>query len=174
MENKPNETSDSRTQEGSDNDRPTAALVREGSGDTERAPPSNQQTPIVEKSNPNEQVVKEEEEESYDEEQDLADPNEPLKPFNWNDLEAEYHAAMKKCDDEESALMEEWVELTKFFQIWAQSGHHQETDRTFRRLKTRMAHVQHSEEDIEKTRQHYVSVVQAFESAMRLLNGVTG
>lgn len=144
-------------------------ITSESSGDTERPLPSNQQTIAIGRKNPNDQNIVEE-----DDDEDEYDPAQRLKPLDWTRLEENYHDAMNKCDQDEAALTDEWAALMNFFQIWAQSGHTQETDRSFKRLKTRMAHVQRSEESIEKTRLHYVNVVQAFESAMQLLNGVTG
>ncbi|OCK80524.1 hypothetical protein K432DRAFT_443091 [Lepidopterella palustris CBS 459.81] len=57
-----------------------------------------------------------------------------------------------------------------FFTIWADTSQSHEAERSFKRLRTRMAHVQNSEEKLETTRLHYIQVVKAFESALQLLN----
>lgn len=76
---------------------------------------------------------------------------------------------MKTCHGEEAALTEEWESLMTYFRLWAQSGHLHETDRTYSRLCTRTSYVKHSEDTLEQKRNHYISVVKAFESALNLL-----
>ncbi|KAF1999496.1 hypothetical protein P154DRAFT_226991 [Amniculicola lignicola CBS 123094] len=102
------------------------------------------------------------------------DPAEQIDGIDWRDLEERYHKAMGKCNANEAALLEEWRNLMEFFHIWAAEGHAHETDRTFRRLRTRVTHVQNSEAQLEATRLHYINVVKAFESALALLNQVNG
>ncbi|KAF2806882.1 uncharacterized protein BDZ99DRAFT_366395, partial [Mytilinidion resinicola] len=97
------------------------------------------------------------------------DPSERIEDFNWGELEDRYHEAMDKNIDVEQQLTEEWANLMNFFSIWQDASKHHEVDRSFRRLRTRMAHVQNSEENLEKTRNHYIHVVKAFESALDLL-----
>ncbi|ORY14578.1 hypothetical protein BCR34DRAFT_479246 [Clohesyomyces aquaticus] len=127
---------------------------RTGSEETER-PPSGQ---------PRQQS----EATTEDEEMDL-DPAEPIISLDWDNLAERYHQQMADCEKRDAALMEEWENLMAFFQIWASSGNAHETERTYHRLYTRMAHVQNSESKLEKTRQHYTNVVKAFESALQLL-----
>ncbi|KAJ4989239.1 hypothetical protein SVAN01_05318 [Stagonosporopsis vannaccii] len=62
-----------------------------------------------------------------------ADPALRIADFDWGDLHERYHDAIKKSSREEEALMQEWASLMEYFQIWANSGHEHETDRTFRR-----------------------------------------
>ncbi|KAF2118506.1 hypothetical protein BDV96DRAFT_387796 [Lophiotrema nucula] len=135
---------------------------RGSSAETER-PPSAQQAQKHENGTPpNEQEL-----EGADDEEDPADE---IAKFEWETLEQRYHTAMESCYQNEAELLEEFAKLMQFFKTWAETGHKQETERTFSRLRTRMAHVQNSEDQLEKTRNHYIAVVQAFESAMVTLN----
>ncbi|KAF2831498.1 hypothetical protein CC86DRAFT_366849 [Ophiobolus disseminans] len=136
-------------------------LRRISSEDTER-PPSAQQVHGNEDEHDDE--IDEEDEEELD-----SDPAERVIDFDWEDLHERYHKAMQGCHDQEGKLAQEWESLMNYFRIWADSGNDQETDRTFKRLKTRTNYVQNSEDKLEQTRQHYTSVVKAFESALTLL-----
>ncbi|KAF2035933.1 hypothetical protein EK21DRAFT_53574 [Setomelanomma holmii] len=104
-----------------------------------------------------------------DEEELDSDPAEKIVEFDWDELHERYHEAMKGCHDAEGELAQEWESLMSYFRIWAESGHEHETDRTFQRLRTRTTHVQNSEDRLERTRNHYIDVVKAFESALHLL-----
>ncbi|KAI4647767.1 hypothetical protein J4E93_004177 [Alternaria ventricosa] len=77
------------------------------------------------------------EQQSEDEE---SDPAEKIVDFDWEDLEARYHDAMKTCHNEEDLLMQEWDNL-----------------------------MNHEEAELEQKRNHYINVVKAFESALNLL-----
>ena len=108
MNNKPNTDLESQNQEEEHNEH-RAPITREDSGDTERPPPSNQQTATIEKeprTNTNDNDEKEQEEEDDD-----SDPSEPVKPLDWSKLEQQYHDSMKQCSQDEAALMQEWSEL---------------------------------------------------------------
>ncbi|KAF1360484.1 hypothetical protein EJ07DRAFT_177196 [Lizonia empirigonia] len=100
---------------------------------------------------------------------DDADPAEQIAIFDWEALHQQYHAAINECSQGEAELMREWASLMQFFHVWAESGHYHETNRTFQRLQTRTMFVTHEEEKLENTRNHYVNVVRAFESALNLL-----
>ncbi|KAF2874852.1 hypothetical protein BDV95DRAFT_300492 [Massariosphaeria phaeospora] len=112
---------------------------------------------------------------SDDEEDDneTAGPAEKIADFDWNELAERYHEATTACEQDEEKLMEEWQRLMDYFKIWANSGHAHESERTYARLQTRMIYVNHEEETLESARKHYISVVQAFESALRLLDSAT-
>ncbi|CAO2656698.1 Nn.00g055010.m01.CDS01 [Neocucurbitaria sp. VM-36] len=144
------------------------SLRRVSSEETER-PPSAQQLDR----DGDEQV---DSNSSDDLEEEENDPADKIVDFDWNDLHERYHEAVNKCHGHETELMQEWESLMTFFRIWAESGHGHETGRTYARLRTRMAYVQHSEANLEQTRSHYVNVVRAFESALNLLraNGFGG
>ncbi|KAH6637926.1 hypothetical protein C7974DRAFT_411382 [Boeremia exigua] len=108
-------------------------------------------------------------EENISDDDEEADPAVQIANFDWDDLHRRYHAAIKECSQEEQELMQEWRSLMEYFAIWANSGHEHETDRTFRRLQTRTMYVKNEENKLEETRNHYISVVRAFESALNLL-----
>ncbi|KAF2278205.1 uncharacterized protein EI97DRAFT_431473 [Westerdykella ornata] len=97
------------------------------------------------------------------------DPADMIADFDWEHLAERYHDAIRDCDARETELLQEWESLMNFFRIWAEAGHAHETDRTYHRLRTRMTYVQHAEESLEKKRQHYIQVVEAFQLALQLL-----
>ncbi|KAH7399261.1 hypothetical protein BKA66DRAFT_565347 [Pyrenochaeta sp. MPI-SDFR-AT-0127] len=133
-------------------------LRRVSSDETER-PPSAQPIPY----DSDEQVSA-----SFEEEENSG-PSERIVDFDWDDLHERYHEAVNKCQGQETELLKEWESLMTYFRIWASSGHDRETGRTYSRLRTRMTYVQNSEEKLERTRNHYINVVKAFESALNLL-----
>lgn len=102
---------------------------------------------------------------------DELDPEQPLEEFDWEELENRYHKAIGQRDKEDEQLYDDFQRLMTFFELWIGTTPRHETDRDFIRLRTRMAHVQNSENELEKKREHYTKVVQAFESALRLLEG---
>ncbi|KAF2252770.1 hypothetical protein BU26DRAFT_420202 [Trematosphaeria pertusa] len=145
---------------------PRPPIIRADSGETER-PPSAQRANADAPDPAN--VDEEAQLDDDDGDDDDADPAEKIPTFDWANLEERYHDAINQCSDEEAELMLEWKQLMDFFKIWAEAGHYHETDRTFSRLRTRMAYVENSENRLEKMRQHYIDVVKAFESALALL-----
>ncbi|KAK8218167.1 hypothetical protein IWZ01DRAFT_139589 [Phyllosticta capitalensis] len=104
------------------------------------------------------------------EEEDI-DPSEPLPAMDWPHLQERYHRSMGERNEAERELYKEFADLINYFNIWAQTSTIHETDRSFARLKTRSAHTQRYENSTEETRQHYQMIVQAFQSALELLNG---
>ncbi|OAG09059.1 uncharacterized protein CC84DRAFT_1215502 [Paraphaeosphaeria sporulosa] len=127
-------------------------------------PPSAQQAQQV----PEAEDLEPGEDEEYDSEDD-ADPADEMAHFNWEGLHERYHDTINTASAQEQELLREFSELVNYFNIWANAGANQESDRTFHRLRTRMTYVQNSEQKLENTRQHYIGVVQAFESALNLL-----
>ncbi|KAI9700511.1 MAG: hypothetical protein M1820_006810 [Bogoriella megaspora] len=93
------------------------------------------------------------------------DPDEPLEALNWQELEDQYHHMIQDRDREEQQIMKDFESLTQVFAIWAQSGNDRENDRSFKRLKTQITHVQRDERLLEDKRQHYIQVVEAFKKA---------
>ncbi|KAF2751009.1 hypothetical protein M011DRAFT_464799 [Sporormia fimetaria CBS 119925] len=128
---------------------------------TER-PPSNQQQ------NHNGEDEQERSDDASDSDSQ-ADPGTQISDFNWDGLAERYHDAMRECSNNEAELTSEFERLMAFFRIWANAGHMHEIERTFSRLRTRTLHVQHSESELEQKRLHYIRVVQAFQSALQLL-----
>ncbi|KAF2442317.1 hypothetical protein P171DRAFT_433845 [Karstenula rhodostoma CBS 690.94] len=130
----------------------------------EDRPPSAQQAqqvPEVENLEPGEG-------EAYDSNDDV-DPADEIVDFDWEELHERYHNTISTASAQEQELLEEFAQLMDYFKIWADAGANQESDRTFHRLRTRMTYVQNSEQKLANTRQHYIEVVRAFESALDLL-----
>lgn len=98
------------------------------------------------------------------------DPAAEIEHFDWAKLEERYHRAIGERNKEEQEILQEWENLMNFFTIWAQTSQTHEVERSFKRLRTRIAHVRNSENNLEATRAHYTKVVSAFESALALLN----
>lgn len=133
---------------------------RANSDDTERPPSAQQQR----------NETGSEDSDANSENESIDDgPADRIPDFDWDDLHSRYHAAIDKCQTEENELMHEFESLMTYFRIWAESGHAQETGRTYHRLQTRSTYVRHSEDALETTRNHYINVVKAFESALNLL-----
>ncbi|KAF2230742.1 hypothetical protein EV356DRAFT_323936 [Viridothelium virens] len=100
-----------------------------------------------------------------------AEPDEPMQYFNWSGLEMRYHDMIKERNQVEHQLLQDFDHLSQFFCQWATAGALRETDRSYKRLKTQATFVNHEERQLEQKRQHYVQVVNAFRSALDLLNG---
>ncbi|KAI9680091.1 MAG: hypothetical protein M1817_005107 [Caeruleum heppii] len=92
-----------------------------------------------------------------------------LEDFDWEDFETRYHEAIKKQDEAQKKLYEDFRNLLRFFSNWVNCAVEHENRRSLKRLKTRMAYVQNAEDGLKERREHYTKVVQAFESALALL-----
>ncbi|CAL8575114.1 hypothetical protein XPA_001057 [Xanthoria parietina] len=104
-------------------------------------------------------------------EEEPVDPKGLLEPFGWDDLEERFAQKMHECQRQEGEIANEFKEWGQVFQAWASTTREYEEERLHKRLKTRMAWVRNSESTLEEKRQHYIKVVQAFESALALLGG---
>ncbi|KAI8940232.1 hypothetical protein NX059_003935 [Plenodomus lindquistii] len=134
---------------------------RANSDDTERPPSARQRS---------DDAGDEQSDANSNESESIDDgPADRITAFDWNELHERYHAEIDKCQSQEHELMQEFESLMTYFRIWAASGHVHETNRTYHRLQTRSTYVRHSEEKLETTRNHYINVVKAFESALNLL-----
>ncbi|KAF2155905.1 hypothetical protein K461DRAFT_290879 [Myriangium duriaei CBS 260.36] len=100
--------------------------------------------------------------------QDL--PEDPLEPFDWDELEQQYHAIVVEKEKEFDEIWTEYCQLQDFFSIWTGMIGKRETERTFKRHKTQQFYVRQEEEKLDKLREHYVGVMNAFKSAMALFN----
>ncbi|KAF2146634.1 uncharacterized protein K452DRAFT_294187 [Aplosporella prunicola CBS 121167] len=98
------------------------------------------------------------------------DPSAALEPYDWEDVAQRYHADIQELRSREDEILAHYSDLLGFFSLWVNASRTHEVDRTFNRLRTRTTHVQYSEEELEEKRQHYIRVVNAFESALKLLN----
>ncbi|WPH02351.1 Hypothetical protein R9X50_00521400 [Acrodontium crateriforme] len=99
------------------------------------------------------------------------DPANQISPFDWEELEEKYHNRVKTWAVEEQKAFQEFSQLCDYFGRWAQTAHSHEVGRGFKRLKTQATFVQHEESELEKKREHYVKVVDAFKRALQLLSG---
>ncbi|KAJ5825542.1 hypothetical protein N7474_002680 [Penicillium riverlandense] len=93
-----------------------------------------------------------------------------LEACDWDQLQHRYTDAMDEHGRMEENLRAEAATLLEVFTAWSQTTVLQDENRAFKRFKTQMQHVQHSEVNVEHKQQHYMEVVKAFESALKLLN----
>ncbi|OAQ99697.1 hypothetical protein LLEC1_03522 [Akanthomyces lecanii] len=101
----------------------------------------------------------------------VPDPSSPealekLQAFDWEDFESRYEAALLRASEEEKSILKEAESLSK---AWAAAASSHDDARAVKRLQTRQRFVNLSEEKLSQKQQHYVEVVQAFESALALL-----
>ncbi|KAF5231999.1 hypothetical protein FANTH_13184 [Fusarium anthophilum] len=92
-----------------------------------------------------------------------------LEPFDWDEFEARYEAALQEADEREREILKEADALSKYFKIWAASASAHDDERAAKRLQTRRRFVNLAEDKMERKEQHYDQVVKAFESALALL-----
>ncbi|KAF5631978.1 uncharacterized protein FTJAE_7708 [Fusarium tjaetaba] len=92
-----------------------------------------------------------------------------LEPFDWDEFEARYEAALQEADEREREILKEADALSKYFKIWAASASGHDDERAAKRLQTRRRFVNLAENKMERKQQHYDQVVRAFESALALL-----
>ena len=97
------------------------------------------------------------------------DPAVRLEEYEWAELEAQFERRMEAMRAVEEGVWEEWRGWGEIFGAWASTISVHDEDRASKRLRTRIAFTQGSEGDLEGKRQHYIKVVQAFESALALL-----
>jgi hypothetical protein len=69
----------------------------------------------------------EHEHEHNPDDEDVANPQDQIESFNWQELETEYLEAMAECKAEEDIQLKEFASLSQFFGVWAEtiSGHEQ-------------------------------------------------
>ncbi|KAH9826259.1 hypothetical protein Tdes44962_MAKER03643 [Teratosphaeria destructans] len=99
-----------------------------------------------------------------------SDPNERIEDFEWMSLQQRYHDRMREIGNQEQQISADFSSLCNYFGVWADASRTHEVGRSFKRLKTQIAYVNHEENQLEIKRQHYIKVVQAFQSALQLLN----
>ncbi|KAK5687970.1 hypothetical protein LTR17_026603 [Elasticomyces elasticus] len=97
------------------------------------------------------------------------EPDVKIVDFNWTDLEERYHKRMGELGATEEQIYAEFNDLCNFFGVWASTSHTHEVSRSYKRLKTQTTLVQYHEDELEKKRNHYIKVVEAFKSALSLL-----
>ncbi|KAL4940500.1 hypothetical protein BDV06DRAFT_196436 [Aspergillus oleicola] len=102
--------------------------------------------------------------------EDGAQLKESIKDHDWSQLESNYIQMMDQHQKSEEEFRDHITRLLEVFTAWSQTAAKHDETRALKRFKTQMHHVQNSEESLEKKRKHYMDVVQAFESALALLN----
>lgn len=97
------------------------------------------------------------------------DPQVRLEDYDWAELEAQFQKRMDAFRAVEEGIWEEWKGWGELFGAWASTISVHDEERAAKRLRTRIAFTQASEEGLELKRQHYIKVVQAFEAALALM-----
>jgi len=97
------------------------------------------------------------------------DPQVRLEDYDWPELEAQFQKRMDAFKAVEEGIWEEWKGWGELFGAWASTISVHDEERAAKRLRTRIAFTQASEEGLELKRQHYIKVVQAFEAALALM-----
>ena len=97
------------------------------------------------------------------------DPSVRLEEYDWAELEEQFMKRMEAFKAVEDGIWEEWKGWGELFKAWASTISVHDEERASKRLRTRIAFTQGSEENLEQKRQHYIKVVQAFEAALALM-----
>lgn len=97
------------------------------------------------------------------------DPQVRLEDYDWAELEEQFGKRMEAFKAVEEGIWEEWKGWGELFGAWASTISVHDEERASKRLRTRIAFTQGSEENLEAKRQHYIKVVQAFEAALALM-----
>ncbi|CAF9943632.1 MAG: hypothetical protein ALECFALPRED_000810 [Alectoria fallacina] len=97
------------------------------------------------------------------------DPSVRLEEYDWAELETQFGKRMEAFKTVEEGIWEEWRGWGEIFGAWASTISVHDEERASKRLRTRIAFTQGSEESLEAKRMHYIKVVQAFEGALALL-----
>jgi len=97
------------------------------------------------------------------------DPQVRLEEYDWSELEEQFSKRMDAFKAVEEGIWEEWKGWGELFGAWASTISVHDEERASKRLRTRIAFTQGSEENLEQKRLHYIKVVQAFEAALALM-----
>ncbi|KAL2021445.1 hypothetical protein VTK56DRAFT_7198 [Thermocarpiscus australiensis] len=93
-----------------------------------------------------------------------------LAPFDWDEFEARYEAALAEANLHEQELLKEFENLVRFFNVWASAASVHDTERGVKRLQTRERYVKIAEQSLAQKKKHLTEVVRAFQSALALLS----
>ncbi|CAF3448865.1 unnamed protein product [Fusarium graminearum] len=85
-----------------------------------------------------------------------------LEPFDWDEFEARYEAALHDADDQEREILKEADALAKYFKVWAAAASAHDDERAAKRLQTRRRFVNLAEDKMERKQQHYDQVDDLF------------
>ena len=97
------------------------------------------------------------------------DPSVRLEEYDWPELETQFAARMEAFKAVEEGIWEEWREWGEVFKAWASTISVHDEERASKRLRTRIAYTQGSEEGLEAKRVHC-----EFLSRRRLGGGAAG
>lgn len=82
------------------------------------------------------------------------DPQVRLEEYDWPELESQFTARMEAFKAVEEGIWEEWREWGEVFKAWASTISVHDEERASKRLRTRIAFTQTSEEGLEAKRMH--------------------
>ena len=82
------------------------------------------------------------------------DPQVRLEEYDWEELEEQFARRMEAFKKAEEGIWMEWREWGEVFKAWASTISVHDEDRASKRLRTRIAYTQNSEEALEAKRQH--------------------
>ncbi|RGP76235.1 hypothetical protein FLONG3_5363 [Fusarium longipes] len=85
-----------------------------------------------------------------------------LEPFDWDEFEARYEAALRDADEQEREILKEADALSKYFKVWAAAASTHDDERAAKRLQTRRRFVNLAEDKMERKQQHYDQVDDLF------------
>ncbi|KAH6669416.1 hypothetical protein B0J14DRAFT_118891 [Halenospora varia] len=111
----------------------------------------------------------EDENESTEADEEEEDSEADLPPFEYEATMAEFLDKLRVAENKEAELMQQFVDYCQLFDAWSRGGANKVNTRATKRLKTRERFIQLSEVDLEKKKEHYESVVKAFQVALDLL-----
>ncbi|KAF7510755.1 hypothetical protein GJ744_006121 [Endocarpon pusillum] len=100
------------------------------------------------------------------------DPMEDLPSKDWEELETRFDGDMEAAVQHEQSIIDEIEWVMKMMKESTTASSKTESERARKRLRTRIAYVQQSEETLAEKRKHYKGVVDAFQNAMALLGGI--
>ncbi|EXJ86939.1 hypothetical protein A1O3_03893 [Capronia epimyces CBS 606.96] len=98
------------------------------------------------------------------------DPAEDLEVMDWDGLEARYDEEIQPKIAAEQEIMNEFSARFEQFMLYMHVSADHEAERAIKRLRTRTAIAQISEASLAQKKAHHAKVLEAFQSAMSLLN----
>ncbi|KAL2436816.1 hypothetical protein ABEF95_014569 [Exophiala dermatitidis] len=101
---------------------------------------------------------------------DERDPAADLEPMDWDDLEAQYNKEVQSKVAAEQEIMSEFSARFEQFMLYMQVSADYEAERAIKRLRTRIAITRNTETALAQKQAHHAKVLEAFQSAMNLLN----
>jgi len=103
---------------------------------------------------------------------DERDTSASLENMDWDTLEDHYNQEIQPLLKVEKDIMEEFNARFAQFMLYMQVCNDHEAERAVKRLRTRVALAQNSEEALAQKQAHHAKVLEAFQNAMALLGNV--